>query len=205
MSISDDMMWRYYELLTDIRADQIARMKADAAGGKSHPMALKKELARSIVADFHSQEAAAQAAEDWARQFQKGEAPDKVEEVVAYLDQVAVDLKDVGWSEEDLDASPDGFVGFRPAGAGPVDLGIRLDRLLAICGLADSVSDAARKLKAGAVRIVDQSVRGVEYVERNPRIMITFQGSSARLMLRVGRKLRIVTIDRRHSLPSLSS
>ena len=59
MSISDDMMWRYYELLTDVRTDQIAQMKAEAASGKAHPMALKKELARSIVADFHSAEAAA--------------------------------------------------------------------------------------------------------------------------------------------------
>src|SRR6266702_4846044 len=71
MSISDAMMWRYYELLTDVRVDAIAQMKADAASGKAHPMALKKELARSMVADFHSAEAATKAAEDWAKQFQK--------------------------------------------------------------------------------------------------------------------------------------
>jgi tyrosyl-tRNA synthetase len=205
MSISDEMMWRYYELLTDVLADGIEQMKADAASGKAHPMALKKELARGIVADFHSAETATKAGEDWAKQFQKGEAPDRVEEVLAYLNQVAVDLKDVGWSEEDRDVSADGVVGFHPAGMGPVDLGIRLDRLLAICGLADSVSDAVRKLKAGAVRIVDQSVKGIEYVEQSPRIMVTFQGSSARLMLRVGRKLRIVTIDRRRSPLPMSS
>ena len=64
MSISDDMMWRYYELLTDIRTDQIAQMRADAASGKSHPMQLKKDLACSIVADFHSADAAAKAAGD---------------------------------------------------------------------------------------------------------------------------------------------
>src|SRR5580704_10937201 len=50
MSISDEMMWRYYELLTDVRTEQIAVMKADAASGTAHPMALKKELAQSIVA-----------------------------------------------------------------------------------------------------------------------------------------------------------
>src|SRR5450432_4451004 len=69
MSISDEMMWRYYELLTDVRVEAIAQMIADAAGGKAHPMTLKKELARSIVADFHSAEAAAKAGEDWAKQF----------------------------------------------------------------------------------------------------------------------------------------
>src|ERR1700723_438956 len=81
MSISDEMMWRYYELLTDVRTDQIAQMKADTAGGKTHPMELKKELARSIVADFHSPEAAKQAAEDWAGQFQKDEVPAVLPEV----------------------------------------------------------------------------------------------------------------------------
>src|ERR1700732_4134109 len=54
MSISDEMMWRYYELLTDVRTEQIAAMKADAASGTAHPMALKKKLAQSIVADFDS-------------------------------------------------------------------------------------------------------------------------------------------------------
>ncbi len=78
-------MWRYYELLTDVRAEQIAAMKADAASGKAHPMALKKELASGIVADFHSPEAATKAAEDWAKQFQKREAPEDVEEVAVAL------------------------------------------------------------------------------------------------------------------------
>ncbi len=81
MSISDHMMWRYYELLTDVRADQIGQTQQDVAGGKAHPMALKKELARMIVADFHSAEAAGKAAEDWARQFQKGEVPESVQEI----------------------------------------------------------------------------------------------------------------------------
>src|SRR3981189_1357513 len=89
MSISDDMMWRYYELLTDVRVEQIAAMKADAASGKAHPMALKKELARGIVADFHSAEAAAIAAEDWARQFQRDQVPEEIETVPVAFAEVA--------------------------------------------------------------------------------------------------------------------
>ncbi len=58
MSISDPMMWRYYELLTDVKVPEIEKMKADVGSGQAHPMALKKELARKIVADFHSPEAA---------------------------------------------------------------------------------------------------------------------------------------------------
>src|ERR1700690_2976283 len=81
MSISDEMMWRYYELLTDVQVAEIAAMKADAASGKAHPMALKKELARSIVADFHSAEAATKAADDWGKQFQKDEVPATIPEV----------------------------------------------------------------------------------------------------------------------------
>src|SRR6202022_214253 len=71
MSKSDEMMWRYYELLTDVRVEQIAAMKADAASGKAHPMALKKELARRVVADFHSAGAGERGAEDWEKKSRK--------------------------------------------------------------------------------------------------------------------------------------
>ena len=122
MSISDDMMWRYYELLTDVQVPEIEKMKRDVSAGAAHPMTLKKDLARRIVADFHSAENATKAAEDWAKQFQEREIPDSVEEVEA-----AVEL------------APDGRV--------------RLDKLLAKVGLADSVSDAVRKLKQKAVKV----------------------------------------------------
>src|SRR6266568_9125028 len=59
MSISDEMMWRYWELLTDMQMADIEKTRGDVAAGQAHPMALKKELARKIVADFHSAEAAA--------------------------------------------------------------------------------------------------------------------------------------------------
>src|SRR5271170_7546751 len=77
MSISDEMMWRYYELLTDVQVAEIEKMKREA-----HPMQAKKELARRIVGDFHSVEAAAKAGEDWGKQFQKDEVPQSVEEAL---------------------------------------------------------------------------------------------------------------------------
>jgi len=76
MSISDEMMWRYYELLTDVQVAEIEKMKRE-----THPMQAKKQLARRIVQDFHSAEAAAKAGEDWAKQFQKDELPESIEEV----------------------------------------------------------------------------------------------------------------------------
>src|SRR5256714_8510609 len=71
MSISDELMWRYYELLTDISVKEIEQMKADVTAGRRHPMELKKALARRIVKDFHSEQAAKEAEENWTRQFQK--------------------------------------------------------------------------------------------------------------------------------------
>src|SRR6202158_1186639 len=83
MSISDEMMWRYYELLTDVQVMEIERMKRE-----SHPMQAKKDLAARIVKDFHSEEAATKAAEDWAKQFQKGEMPSSVDLVSISLEKV---------------------------------------------------------------------------------------------------------------------
>ena len=85
MSISDDLMWRYYELLTDVKVPEIEQMKADVAAGRQHPMALKKTLARRIVQDFHGEDAANAADENWAKQFQKGEVPDNLETALLKL------------------------------------------------------------------------------------------------------------------------
>ena len=143
MSISDEMMWRYYELLTDISVSEIEKMKRDASSGAAHPMNLKKELARRIVADFHSTEAAAKAAEDWAKQYQKNEVPDDVEHVSVRYDDVApqgVDLRSI---------TP----GLAEVGRSSDPLPVKLDKLLAHSGLAESVSDGSRKIKQKAVRI----------------------------------------------------
>ena len=62
MQISDELMWRYYELLTDVQLPEIEKMKAE-----SHPMEAKKDLARRIVTDFHSADAAPKAIAGRAR------------------------------------------------------------------------------------------------------------------------------------------
>jgi tyrosyl-tRNA synthetase len=168
MSISDEMMWRYYELLTDVQVAEIEKMKREA-----HPMQAKKELARRIVGDFHSTEAAVKAGEDWGRQFQKDEVPESVEEVF-------VRLADIAWSiSEDSGANV----------AGDQALGIKLDRLLVKCGLAESTTDAARKLKQGSVRVGDDVIQ-------HPRVGLPLPAASPlRLPLRVGKRLRIAVIE----------
>ncbi|MGZ4832786.1 MAG: tyrosine--tRNA ligase [Terriglobales bacterium] len=174
MSISDALMWRYYELLTDVSAEEIDRMKADAAAGRAHPMQLKKDLARHIVSDFHSDQAAQQAGEDWARQFQRDEVPQDLETVT--VPYSAVEYR-IG---EDADLAG--------AEMGRTQFGVKLDRLLVQSGLAPSGADATRKIKEGAVRVADKVVL-------QPRmIFVTFPGP---LIVRVGKKMRRVVIDQR--------
>jgi len=145
MSVSDQMMWRYYELLTDVQVPEINKMKSEA-----HPMDAKKDLARRIVTDFHSPDAAAKAADDWAAQFQKHEIPGDLEEV------------SVEWTEDK----------------------VRLDKLLARVGLADSVSDAGRKVKQKAVKVNGE-------LQTDP---FTYMEVNQPLTLQVGRKIKKVRV-----------
>lgn len=117
-------------------------------------MEAKKDLARRIVTDFHSADAAAKAAEDWTKQFQKDAVPEDVEIVDANL--------------ADVESSTAGR--------------IKLDKLLALTGLADSVSDAGRKLKQNAVRVNGE-------VTTDPAII---WDCAKDLTLRVGKKIKKV-------------
>ena len=78
MSISDDLMWRYYELLTDVSLDEIAALKDSSARGERHPRDLKAELARRIIADFHSTEEADDASREFDRRFREHQTPSDV-------------------------------------------------------------------------------------------------------------------------------
>jgi tyrosyl-tRNA synthetase len=79
MSISDELMWRYYELCTDLRQSEIDKMAGDATFSLN-PRDLKVELAKRIIADFHSRTAADAAEEEFNRVFKRKEAPDEIEE-----------------------------------------------------------------------------------------------------------------------------
>ncbi|MCU1284145.1 MAG: tyrosyl-tRNA synthetase [Acidobacteriales bacterium] len=126
MSISDELMWKYYEFLTDMSLEEIARVKHQCATGEAHPMKVKQELAKRIVTDFHSAETAEKAAESWAGMFQKNETPED-------LETVEIQFADVAGS-----------------GNGTT---VKLEKLLHRSGLADSVTDGVRKIKQKAVRI----------------------------------------------------
>ncbi len=128
MQISDVLMYRYYELLTDVQLDEIAAMQQSVAAGAKDAMGLKMDLGRRIVADFHGAPEADSAMQSFDREVRQGLEP---------ADTETVDLPS----------------------AAQTDKGIRLDKLLAGVGLAESVTEAGRKIKAGAVEVNGQIAR----------------------------------------------
>jgi tyrosyl-tRNA synthetase len=80
MSISDNLMWRYFELLTDMRVDEINALRSSTDAGERNPRDVKVELAKRIITDFHSAEAAEKAEGEFNRRFREKQAPSEVEE-----------------------------------------------------------------------------------------------------------------------------
>jgi tyrosyl-tRNA synthetase len=81
MSISDELMWSYYELLTDFPWPTIVRLKEEVRGGTLHPMDAKMQLAHAIIAGFHGEDAAKKAAERFQREVREGRAPETISEI----------------------------------------------------------------------------------------------------------------------------
>jgi tyrosyl-tRNA synthetase len=178
MSVSDEMMWRYYELLTDVSLSDIEKMKRDVAASAAHPMALKKDLARRIVTDFHSPDAGTKAGEDWAKQFQRDQVPESLEEVRVSVAKIRI-----------ADLSPDQGEGgaaqkISADSAEPDRFFVRADKLIREAALVASTTEAGRKIKESAV--------SVDGVVLNQLVIVV----SARkpLNVRVGRKIKKVVL-----------
>src|SRR5580692_2329518 len=80
MSIPDDLMWTYYDLVTDRTPSEIVTLKREVASGTTHPMDVKMRLAQEVIAGFHGQEAARKAAENFQRVFRDRQAPKEMSE-----------------------------------------------------------------------------------------------------------------------------
>jgi tyrosyl-tRNA synthetase len=157
MSISDELMWKYWVLLTDLKQSEVDALNAQVAAGQIHPMETKKKLARTITAGFHGEAAAQSADENWTRMFQqKGESED--------LDEVHISYGDV---------------------AGPGDgLSIRLPRLLVALGLAASGAEANRKIAEKAVKLDGETVAGnVANVDALPCRLMVRLGKRAKVSI----------------------
>jgi tyrosyl-tRNA synthetase len=152
MQISDDLMYRYYELLTDMQLHEIAQLKEDVRVGRKDPMEVKMELGHRIASDFHSEAEADAARDAFDREVRQGLEP---------ADTETVDLP--------------------PQAA--TDKGIRVDKLAAMIGLAESVTDATRKLKAGAVEI-----------NGNVQKDLLLTGAKGVLVIRLGKKWKRVRV-----------
>jgi tyrosyl-tRNA synthetase len=98
MSLSDDLMWKYYELLTDLKPNEIAELRTACEGGTGNPRDIKVGLAKLIIGDFHSRAAAEDAEEDFTRRFVNREVPDEIEEkaIAAGVYKLADLLADCG-------------------------------------------------------------------------------------------------------------
>jgi tyrosyl-tRNA synthetase len=165
MSISDELMWRYWTFLTDLPQSKIDLMQAAVAEGKLHPMHAKKELARAITAGFHTEAEAEKAGESWAKQFQqKGVAEDVpvVEVPLASEGLVSVAQRPVGRSKKTQEVTE-----------------VRVAKLLVLAGLAASAGEANRKLKENAV-----SING----EKSSQIFVDMESLGESPTLRLGRK-----------------
>jgi tyrosyl-tRNA synthetase len=125
MGISDELMWRYWELLTDKSVADIKPMKSE------EPMQVKMRLARQIVTDFHSSDAALQAEEDFNREVRQQEVPADIETVALFPD----------W-------------------------GSNLPKIILGTGMAESRTDAERKIKAGAVEINGERVTQINFTPK---------------------------------------
>jgi tyrosyl-tRNA synthetase len=79
MSIPDELMWTYYDLVTDRTPSEIATLKKEVASGAAHPMDVKMRLAQEVIAGFHGEEAARKAAENFQRVFRDRQAPAEAE------------------------------------------------------------------------------------------------------------------------------
>ncbi|MFL6352776.1 MAG: tyrosine--tRNA ligase [Bryobacteraceae bacterium] len=152
MKISDDLMYRYYELLTDLQMGDITRVRNDIAVGRKDPMEVKMALGHRIVSDFHSSTEADAAHEAFNREVRQGLEPADTETVAL------------------------------PAAASS-EKGVRVDKLLALIGLTASVTDATRKIKAGAVEI-----------NGNIQKDLLLNNASRELIIRVGKQWKRVRV-----------
>lgn len=104
MSVSDELMWNYYTLLSEKSVDEIAALKKACADGSMNPRDAKIELGREIVARFHNAEAADAAVEGFKSQFQKGALPEDMPELSLSSKSIPNLLKDAGLVSSTSDA-----------------------------------------------------------------------------------------------------
>jgi tyrosyl-tRNA synthetase len=141
MSIPDELMWSYYELVTDRTPQQIAALKKEVSGGTLHPMDAKMRLAEEVISDFHGLDAAKKAAEYFRRVFRDGLVPVEMSEIhLTVRDGILIASQAIGplmgqWRLELSGTSE------------------KWSRLLSSLGLVGSTSEAERIIKQAGFEV----------------------------------------------------
>jgi len=177
MSIPDELMWSYYELVTDRTPAEIAALRGEVASGKLHPMDAKMKLGQEIIAGFHGEDAAQKAADNFQRVFRDRQAPDQVQELTVKrygADRIVFSEKrgDIVQSSQPHEIASTGKE--------------RWSRFLALSGHVGSVSEGERLIKQKGFEINGEVVS-----DPTSRIDLS---EKAEYLVRIGKKkfLRIV-------------
>ena len=128
MSISDELMWRYFELLSARSLDEIGLLQKQVKKGKN-PRDIKFLLAEEIVERFHGKQSSDDAKESFLRQFQKGQIPEEIKSI------------SINFSEVEAESGI-----------------VNMAKLLYLANLVTSVSEGHRAIKAGSVRLEGEKI-----------------------------------------------
>jgi len=169
MSISDELMWKYWTLLTDLRVSEISEMQQDVTNSALHPMQAKKNLAWTIVRDFHSDAEADLAAENWAKQFQQKTVTEETE-------QVEVNIRDVITADEET------LYKARPDLNMPMH--VQVARLLVRLGIVPSRTAAEKQVAAGVT---------IDGIRTSEKFLVVIHRPHT-VHVKVGRQRKIVTL-----------
>jgi tyrosyl-tRNA synthetase len=142
MSISDDMMWPYFDLVTDHTPEEVAAFAAKVKSGATHPMDVKMSLAQEIIAGFHGADAAAKAAAEFQRIFRDRQAPQEMKEIVLKRLPIGISVRSKSGSSSSSHMANE-------LSSGPE----KWSKLLAYLGEASSASEAERIIKQGGFEI----------------------------------------------------
>jgi tyrosyl-tRNA synthetase len=173
MSLSDAMMWPYYDLVTDRTPEQIAALADEVKAGAKHPMDVKMSLAKEIIAGFHGEAAAEKAAAEFQRVFRDREAPEEMKEYMVEANSGVVSIKSTDTGQTQY------IKGFSTQSE-------KWSRFFPYFALASSTTEAERVIKQGGFELDGRIVQ-------DPAVRMDLT-RRATYTLRVGKKkfLRIV-------------
>jgi len=174
MSISDELMFRYYELLTDVETEQIEKWQKEAKEGQINPRDLKAQLAKMIVADFWGEELARKAAEEFDRIFKHKDLPSEMEEKV-----IELSVQSGNEASTSVERVESGEAARETAQSGQQQPTVRLIDVLVNLGIVPSRGEAKRLIRQGGVYLDGQRIDDIDY---------QLDGSKPEQILKIGKR-----------------